>query len=106
MSGKKFQKHVEDFTCDNCGAFVKGSGYTDHCPECLVSKHVDINPGDRAAKCGTLMIPTRTEYAKDFIIHYVCTGCGKRSKVNAAPSDNREKLTELLSAKAGKAKRK
>ena len=28
---------------------MKGNGYTNHCPKCLWSKHVDINPGDRGA---------------------------------------------------------
>jgi len=44
---KKFQKRIENFTCEKCGLFVKGTGYTDHCPNCLWSKHMDINPGDR-----------------------------------------------------------
>ena len=39
----------EDFICENCGKDVEKSSYTarDHCPYCLYSKHVDINPGDR-----------------------------------------------------------
>ena len=48
-TGKKFERNREDFTCNNCELFVQGDGYTDHCPSCLYSKHVDINPGDRQA---------------------------------------------------------
>jgi len=39
---RKFSKKVENFTCEACGNKVKGSGYTDHCPNCLYSKHVDV----------------------------------------------------------------
>lgn len=44
---KHFTKTVEDFICAHCGTHVRGNGYTNHCPECLWSKHVDNNPGDR-----------------------------------------------------------
>lgn len=54
---KKFIKTKEDFVCERCGAEVIGNGYTNHCPTCLWSKHVDINPGDRAALCGGMMEP-------------------------------------------------
>lgn len=52
-----FTRRVEDFTCEHCGVHVKGDGYTNHCPKCLWSKHVDVEPGDRAATCGGLMEP-------------------------------------------------
>jgi len=48
---KKFQKKKEDFKCEKCGREVIGTGYTNHCPDCLWSKHVDVNPGDRQSKC-------------------------------------------------------
>lgn len=51
MQEKKFQRQIEDFVCEKCGKEVKGDGYTDHCPRCLRSKHVDVNPGDRRSKC-------------------------------------------------------
>jgi len=62
MQKKRFQKRIEDFVCERCGAFVKGTGYTDHCPECLWSKHVDVNPGDREAECGGLMEHVDTDF--------------------------------------------
>jgi hypothetical protein len=51
MQSRKFQRTREDFTRERCRTFVKGGGYTNHCPECLWSKHVDVNPGDRQATC-------------------------------------------------------
>ena len=46
---KKFNMIDEEFICENCLNKVQKLGYTarDHCPFCLYSKHVDINPGDR-----------------------------------------------------------
>ena len=61
---KRFQRKIEDFVCANCGAKIKGNGYTNHCPACLWSKHVDINPGDRASVCGGLMKPIDIELKK------------------------------------------
>ena len=54
---RKFQRKKEDFICENCNKKVKGDGYTNHCPACLWSKHVDINPGDRLAECKGMMKP-------------------------------------------------
>ena len=48
----KFTVIDEEFVCENCGKKVKKLGYScrNHCPYCLHSKHVDINPGDRQEK--------------------------------------------------------
>lgn len=56
-AAKKFQRCTEDFDCGHCGFRVQGNGFTNHCPQCLWSAHVDINPGDRAATCRALMEP-------------------------------------------------
>ena len=58
---KQFQRKKENFVCEHCGQEVIGNGYTNHCPSCLHSKHVDINPGDRAETCGGLMEPVDLE---------------------------------------------
>ena len=88
-----FQKRVEDFACERCGAFVKGDGYTNHCPNCLWSKHVDINPGDRANACGGLMKPVRIEGSTpDYLIIHECTRCGKTTRNIAQKTDNMETL--------------
>lgn len=77
MEIKKFQKRLEDFTCEHCGAEIAGNGYTNHCPQCLWSKHVDINPGDRLASCRGMMCPTAIETAgKRHVIVFVCQQCG------------------------------
>ena len=45
----------ETFVCKVCGRTVvpqgAGSDHSNHCPTCLSSLHVDIEPGDRAADC-------------------------------------------------------
>ena len=65
----------EDFICENCGAKVKKLGYScrNHCPKCLFSKHVDINPGDRSNTCKGLLKPIDIEKFKDtYKIIYKC----------------------------------
>ncbi len=72
-----FTKRVENFTCEHCGNYVIGSGYTNHCPHCLWSKHVDIDPGDRAADCGGMMKPVGLEgTSPDYRIAHRCEVCG------------------------------
>lgn len=98
LQEKKFQKRIEDFICDRCGKHVDGTGYTDHCPNCLWSKHVDINPGDRKAKCGGLMEPVGVEIKGiKSIIYYQRRKCGFTFRVKAAPNDNFEEILKLVS---------
>lgn len=96
---KKFQKKVEDFVCEKCGKEVKGTGFTNHCPECLWSKHVDNNPGDREATCQGLMKPIAVEGTSPYydIVHR-CEKCGyqKRNKIN--PADNFMMVLAIASA--------
>ena len=89
MQTKRFQKRQEDFVCQNCGFKVVGDGYTDHCPKCLYSKHVDINPGDRRADCHGLMEPIGVEMKKGRLrIIYKCLKCGYRHVVMVADNDD------------------
>ena len=96
---KKFQKRKEDFVCENCGEKVKGSGYTNHCPKCLWSKHVDIFPGDRLEDCGGMMEPIDVETGKGgkLIIIHKCVKCGELSKVGASEEDDTEALVDISS---------
>ena len=57
MEKKIFTKNDNGFICKNCGFEVQPLGYSsrNHCPNCLHSLHVDINPGDRANECGGIM---------------------------------------------------
>ena len=94
---KKFQRLVEDFVCEKCGAQVKGNGYTDHCPRCLWGRHVDVNPGDRAAKCGGMMEPVYVYKKEDkYVIKYICKECEHKFQVKSAPGDNFEMLIKLI----------
>ncbi len=96
----KFKKKVEDFTCEKCGKEVKGNGYTNHCPYCLWSKHVDNNPGDRASTCGGLMEPTNLVQEKmEFILTNRCVVCGytKRNRMNT--KDNFDIAFEIVRKK-------
>lgn len=86
---KTFIKRQENFTCAHCGNAVIGNGYTNHCPECLWSRDVDINPGDRASECGGLMRPISITVQKDdYIILHKCEKCGKTRKQRADANDN------------------
>lgn len=96
----RFRRKKEDFDCDACGTHVEGSGYTDHCPNCLTGKHVDNNPGDRASQCKGTMAPVRTHYENSgFVISYLCIKCGAKKNMKAARDDNKELLDSLVSVK-------
>ena len=51
----------DTFTCKVCGRLCTpenaGSDHRNHCPNCLASLHVDIEPGDRDGDCGGIMEP-------------------------------------------------
>ncbi|TSC94205.1 MAG: hypothetical protein Athens071425_227 [Parcubacteria group bacterium Athens0714_25] len=97
MDNKKFQRNIEDFVCGNCGAQIEGNGYTNHCPFCLWSKHVDKNPGDREEKCHGMMKPVSIQMknGKQIIIHK-CQKCGFEKSNKVSKTDNFEKILELM----------
>ncbi len=75
---------------------VLGTGYTNHCPNCLWSKHVDKNPGDRLELCGGLMKPIRVERKnKEWAITHRCEKCGYERKNKTNENDRIEKLIEI-----------
>jgi hypothetical protein len=93
---KRFSRRIEDFVCENCGELVGGNGYTNHCPKCLFSKHVDINPGDRAATCGGIMEPVSVEGGrKGFMITFRCGKCGHEKRNRSSENDDMSKIIEL-----------
>ena len=96
----KFTKIDEEFKCENCGKNVDKLGYTcrNHCPECLHSKHVDINPGDRASSCLGTLVPISIEKGnKDkYKIVYKCNRCGMIKRNVMAIDDNFEKVLEIM----------
>ena len=104
MENKRFSKNDSGFICKNCGREVLPLGYTsrNHCPFCLCSLHVDINPGDRANECLGALRPIRTEpdSKRGFIIIHKCEKCGEIRRNRAAldaktQPDNRSLLIKL-----------
>ncbi len=84
-----FIRKKENFICGNCGIQVTGDGYTNHCPKCLWSKHVDINPGDRAADCGGIMRPIGTESKNgEWRIIHKCEKCGYEKANRLSKNDD------------------
>lgn len=94
---KLFTRKKEDFVCEKCVAHVKGNGYTNHCTACLWSKHVDVNPGDRAEKCGGLMEPTGAEVGGgEYALLHQCIRCDFERKNKVAKSDDFNEVMKLL----------
>ena len=95
---KNFIKNDEEFICENCGCQVEKLHTTsrDHCPYCLYSKHVDINPGDRLNPCRGLLKPIGIEKHKDtFKILYTCQKCKQNHKNIIADDDDMNKIIEI-----------
>lgn len=95
---KRFKMIDENFKCINCGENVLKLNYTarDHCPKCLYSIHVDINPGDRMNSCKGILIPFSIEKYKDtYKIIYKCSKCGKVHKNIMANDDNMDQIIKL-----------
>lgn len=88
----------EEFICEKCGGKINKLNYTarDHCNKCLYSKHVDINPGDRANSCKGLLKPIGIEKFKDtYKIIYKCEKCGQLHKNIVASDDNFDLIIDL-----------
>jgi len=100
---KKFIRNIEDFTCDHCKTKVTGDGYTNHCPHCLWSKHVDVNPGDRAERCGGMMKPTdfMIERGKYIIVHR-CETCGFERRNKIEGGDDFDEVLRLAKSRTRK----
>jgi len=96
LTSKKFKRTKENFVCENCQKEIVGNGYTNHCPHCLWSKHVDINPGDRLSPCQSLMKPIKIELkqGKYLILHH-CIKCGYEKINKSAADDNFETIISL-----------
>lgn len=93
------------FQCIHCKSPVSleasGTRHRNHCPVCLWSRHVDDRKGDRAARCGTSMIPIGLTFKKEGIDKYKktpkqgeamlihqCVRCGRISINRLAGDDN------------------
>lgn len=97
---KTFTKNDNGFTCLVCGKAVKPLGYTsrDHCPFCLHSLHVDINPGDRQNTCHGILQPisATTNPKKGYILNYKCLKCGTLHNNKAAEDDKLSLIFALM----------
>jgi hypothetical protein len=93
-----FKRVIEDFTCAHCGASVSGTGYTNHCPKCLYSKHVDTTPGDRLSECQGEMEPIRIEgtTGKGYTVRHKCLRCRIETVTRVAENDNMETILALV----------
>ncbi len=84
----------ESFICRNCGMEVVPTGaaseHRNHCPNCLHSRHLDIEPGDREADCGGLMEPVSVWVRRggEWAIIHRCRQCGWLSSNRVAADDN------------------
>ena len=93
---KTFTKRKEDFICEHCGTLVRGTGFTNHCPECLYSKHVDVFPGDRQAECGGLMsVRDIIRRGERYILVHRCTQCHHTRRDHFRVTDNMDTLIRL-----------
>ncbi len=102
---KQFKMIDESFICENCHKEVNKLNYTarDHCPHCLYSKHVDINPGDRNNTCHGLLKPIDIEKFKNtYKIIYKCEKCKQEHKNIMATDDDFEVILNIMRENANK----
>lgn len=92
---------TDSFTCKVCGRLVVPEGaaseHRNHCPNCLSSLHVDIEPGDRAADCGGIMEPIAVWVRNngEWAVIHRCKRCGELSSNRVAADDNPMKLMSI-----------
>ena len=92
---------TDSFACKHCGRLVvsagSGSGHRNHCPNCLTSLHLDVEPGDRAADCGGIMEPVAVWVRKggEWALIHRCRRCGALSSNRVAADDNPLRLLSI-----------
>lgn len=99
MEEKRFKMIDEAFVCEVCNKKVEPLGYSarDHCPYCLCSKHVDINPGDRQNPCKGILRPIEIDKYKDtYKIVYKCDKCHELHRNVMASDDDFDKIIEVM----------
>ena len=100
---KKFTKINDRFVCEYCGEINPPADKTcrDHCTNCLCSKHVDKNPGDRQETCHGKLIPVDFDIRGGEIkqIIFRCGKCQVVRKNKLADDDNKEKIWDIMSKK-------
>ena len=107
MEVKRFSKNDSGFICINCKREVHPLGYTsrNHCPFCLCSVHVDVNPGDRANGCGGILRPLRADPdpKRGYVITHKCDKCGQvvRNRAAHEAKDQPDDMTLIIKLTAG-----
>ena len=100
MENARFTMIDEKFKCIVCGKDVLPLGYTarDHCPFCLCSIHVDINPGDRACTCKGILEPIRIEKGRkdELKIVYRCNKCKAEKRNKVAKDDDFDMILSIM----------
>ncbi len=99
MEEKRFKMIDDTFVCEVCGKKVEPLGYSarDHCPYCLCSKHVDINPGDRKNICKGILKPVSIDKFKDtYKIVYRCDKCHEFHRNIMAKDDDYDVILEIM----------
>ena len=99
---KQYEKgYYKKHPCNECGRPVvpegAGSDHRNHCPNCLYSLHVDIEPGDRESDCGGHMESVAVWVRKngEWAIIHRCKRCGAFSSNRIAADDNPMKLMSI-----------
>ena len=95
---KRFNELDEGFICIHCGKEVLPLGYSsrDHCPYCLYSIHIDINPRDRQNTClGMLRTIGIEKYKDTYKILYKCEKCNKNHKNIIAKDDDMNEIINI-----------
>ena len=92
--GARTTRAPETFRCVHCRMDVStsapGTQHRNHCPFCLWSRHVDNEPGDRAADCRASMEPIAMTVRGDgeWVLIHRCGGCGVLHANRIAGDDN------------------
>ena len=108
LQGKRFTKNDGGFICQHCGKAVAPLGYSsrNHCPFCLWSLHLDVNPGDRESDCGGPMQPIKAEpdAKRGYILTHRCTKCGalRRNKTAHEAKVRPDDLRKIIALTVGK----
>lgn len=99
-----FRYKNESFNCLNCGSLVPLAKRTcrNHCPFCLVSRHVDEFPGDRSHSCEGLMdaFAYESQRKKGVVLWFRCRSCDEvRSNIALLDDpvpDDYDKILKLI----------
>lgn len=114
MEKEKISEAAGSFVCEECGREVKTGGFIgtknrNHCPYCLVSKHLDEKiSGDRASLCKGKMIPVALTFKREgfdkygrprrgeLMIVHRCEKCGELSINRMAGDDDEGAILKLF----------